>query len=353
MAWIEQLPSGKYRGVYRDANGVRRSAGAFTHKAWAMREANRVEAAERDRAQRFSQGRMTWAEWQEQWWPTRTVEPTTLAIDESRLRVHVLPRWADVPLRDITRQDIKAWYSELHHAGLSKLSARKCVALLGVSLSAAVDAEVLAANPAARIKFGIPEVTADRYLTRDEYAAIRDELPTTFDQLVCDVLVRTGMRWGELAGLHRHRLYLDRGLVLIAETLDRQTRQVKDYPKGRQSRQVPLTPELIAGLSTLDVSGPCGRHVRCQSGLVFVGERGAPLNGANWRYRVWTPAVERSGVGHVRPHDLRHTYASWLLQGGVSLAEVGKLMGHVSPRTTERYARLAAEPSAAVLEALK
>jgi integrase len=57
--------------------------------------------------------------------------------------------------------------------------------------------------------------------------------------------------------------------------------------------------------------------------------------------KAFRRAVALADVGHARVHDLRHTYASWLLQSGrVSLAEVGKLLGHVSPLATQRYAHL-------------
>lgn len=75
------------------------------------------------------------------------------------------------------------------------------------------------------------------------------------------------------------------------------------------------------------------------------------MDGSRFRAR-WDAACRAAGVGHVRVHDLRHTYASWLLQSGVDLAEVGRLLGHTSPLTTQRYAHLAETPSAAVLEAL-
>ena len=47
--------------------------------------------------------------WCAAWWPTRQVEVSTLRTDAGRRDLHLLPRWADVELIDITRQDVRAW----------------------------------------------------------------------------------------------------------------------------------------------------------------------------------------------------------------------------------------------------
>lgn len=80
-------------------------------------------------------------------------------------------------------------------------------------------------------------------------------------------------------------------------------------------------------------------------------ERGFPPRDSNGA-PVWRRAVERARVGDARPYDLRHTFASWLLQAGLPLAEVGRMMGHAWAQTTMIYAHLAEVPSAAVLAAL-
>lgn len=358
MAWAEKLPSGKYRGVYRDAIGKRRSAGTFTHKAKAERAAAAREEAARKSMRRDPEGyKRPWGEWCKEWWPTRGVEASTLRNDEHRRRNHLEPRWKDVPVAAITRQDVKAWAAQLRRDGLGPESVRRAVHLLSASLSAAVDAEIIDANPAARLKLAGGAQAGERYLTRDEYDALREQLPTTFDQLIADLLVNTGLRWGEMAGLHWKRVDLKRGVLRVVETYDETETVMKAYPKGKRVRDVPLTPGLVAALGAMRpmLAEPCGvDHPvgRCPGPLVFTTDRGAPLRNSNWAFRVWKPAVEASRVGHVRPHDLRHSYASWLLQQGVSLADVGKLLGHVSPQTTQRYAHLADTPTAAILAAL-
>lgn len=358
MAWAERLPSGRYRGLYRDGGGRKRSTGAtFSHKAAAERAAAAKEAAARKSVSLDPEAyRRPWGEWCDEWWPTRGVEPTTLRIDESRRRTHLDPRWATVPLASISRHDVKVWAAAMTRAKVGPSTVQRAVHLLSASLEAAVDAEILESNPAARIKGLAKGAQAqERFLTRDEYDSIRAQLPTTHHQLVADMLAHTGLRWGEMAGLHWSRVDLDRGIVRVVETWDEPSSRIKAYPKGKQVRDVPLVAGLVTALRDLPrASGGCGvPHAAgtCRSPLVFTTPRGAVLRNSNWAVD-WRAAVEASPVAHARPHDLRHTFASWLLQAGVPLAEVGRLMGHVSTQTTAKYAHLAAAPNEAVLAAL-
>ena len=54
-------------------------------------------------------------------------------------------------------------------------------------------------------------------------------------------------------------------------------------------------------------------------------------------------ARRAAGMPHVRIHDLRHTYASWLAQANVSLGTIGALLGHSQAQTTRRYAHLSVD----------
>jgi integrase len=361
VAWSEKLPSGRYRGVYRDVGGVRRSAGVFTHKAKAERAAAAKEDAERKAMRRDPDARRrTWGEWCDEWWPSRSVEASTLRHDAARRRNHLDPRWAGVAIGAITRQDVKAWAAQLRRSGLGPETVKRCVHLLSASLVAAMDHEIIDSNPAARLRLPSGPPADERYLTREEYDDLRAQLATTDDQLIADLLVFTGLRWGELAGLHAARVDLSRGMLRVIETYDETARIIKAYPKGRRAREVPLTPELVKALRKRILTGKTSRdscgidHVsgRCPGPLLMTTEEGAALRNSNWSYRVWTKAVEHAGIGHVRIHDLRHTYASWLLQDGISMADVGRLLGHLNTQTTQRYAHLAETPSAAVLAAL-
>lgn len=359
MAWTEKLPSGKYRGLYRDAGGRRRSVGTFPHKAAALREASAKEAEVRKGMKTDPEAyKQTWGTWADKWWPTRAVEPSTLKADRIRRRTHLDPRWSDVPLGSITRQDVKAWAASMKADGKGPSTVQRAVHLFSASLNAAVDAEILGANPAARIALEKGAKAQERFLTHDEFDKLRRQLPTTDDQLIADLLVYTGMRWGEMAGLHWHRVDLKRGVVRVVETWDEPGGMMKAYPKGKKVRDIPLTPELVKALKErrqrLPATLTCSvehRAGRCRSGLVVTTEGGSVLRNSNWS-PVWRTAVKDSGIGHARIYDLRHTYASWLLQAGVPLAEVGRLMGHVSTQTTAGYAHLAETPSAAVLAAL-
>ena len=356
MAWAEKLRSGRWRGVYRDAAGRRRSLGeTFTHKP----RAERAAAAAEQQARRSvwadpDASRRTWGQWCEQWWSTRTVEPSTLAADNSRCRTHLQPRWGDVPIGAIRRHDVYAWVGQMSRTDVGPVTIQRAVHLLSASLAAAVDAQVIEANPAARIKLARGSQAQQRFLTRDEYQQLLDAMPTTHDQLVVNLLVFTGMRWGEMAGLHWNRVDVARGVARVVEVFDEKASSIKAYPKSRNVRDVPIPAWLLDELLTRSGRSTCGvQHAagRCRSGLVMTTRQQTVLRGSNWS-RVWRAAVDRADIGHVRIHDLRHTYASWLLQGGVPLARVGQLMGHASTATTAKYAHLDEAPADQVLSVL-
>jgi hypothetical protein len=153
VAWAERLPSGKYRGSYRDGAGRIRSAGTFTHKAKAERAAAAKEAEARTRLWRDPEAyKRPWGDWVEEWMRGRKVEPSTARADKSRLETHLKPRWKTVPHGSITRHDVKAWANDLANAGAGPTTVQRVVHLFSASLNPAVDAEVLDSNPAVRIR---------------------------------------------------------------------------------------------------------------------------------------------------------------------------------------------------------
>lgn len=346
MGWADPLPSGRYRAMYRDAAGKKHNATpntTYKRKAEAARIAGEAEA----KARRFMHrdplaARQTWGDWCDEWWPTRTVEDSTLRSEVSRRDLHLRTRWGDVALGAISRQEIQAWRAALRRAGQSNSNINRIVALLRVSLSAAVDAGKLEHNPALRLK-PLPEPPpSDRFLTPAEYNAVLEQMPTVRDRLILTVLASTGLRWGEMAGLHRNRVDFERGLISVQEAFSEKSGVMKAYPKGRRRRAVPIPGWLAEQLQALPVVGQtCGvGHVvgQCRSPLLLTTAGGSVLRNTNWS-PIFRTAVMDSGIEPITIKEMRAAAASWWLDGGVELAEVRDLLGHLDPGTTDRYAR--------------
>ncbi|MGE0685011.1 MAG: site-specific integrase [Candidatus Binatia bacterium] len=74
---------------------------------------------------------------------------------------------------------------------------------------------------------------------------------------------------------------------------------------------------------------------------VFVSAEGTPLNRGNFRWRIWYKFLEKASLRRIRIHDLRHTFASLLIQQGESLAYVKEQLGHHSIKlTVDTYGHL-------------
>lgn len=339
MAWAVKRPSGKWQAKYRAADGAQRSAGTFDTKRAAMQAAVKAEAVK-------TASSITWGEWVEQWWPSRQIEPATVEAERAMLRKHIEPQWSRVRLSSITRHAVQAWATGLAHEphNLAPGSAKRVLGIFVSSLSAAIDAQLIESNPAARIKMPPTPRGREVFLTHTQFDALLDAIPHKEDAALVLFLANTGMRWGEAVGLHWHNIDLDRGIITVSDVYS--SGEIKPYPKGRRQRYVPVFDWVMENIPVPAKHAGCGvphRGGRCASSLVFPSHTGKPRDNRNFARRVLRPAMKEAGLEGLGAtlHDLRHTYASWLVQGGVSLERISDLLGHSSLNTTQIYAHLA------------
>jgi len=129
--------------------------------------------------------------------------------------------------------------------------------------------------------------------------------------------LHTGMRKGELLGLTWDAVDLTNGCIRLKLT------------KSGKARAVPLNETLWTLLS--------GLRTRLDVPWVFHDAAGTPRRDTQY---LFSAACKGAGLTDFHFHDLRHTFASWLMMRGVPLATVSKLLGHASPTMTLRYAHL-------------
>lgn len=340
MASAEKRENGRHRGTWRDQAGRQQHTKAtFISYTAALEYAKEQEDLARLGID-TSSAKMAWRLWEPIWAQSRSIAASTAKIDAGQLARHVEPRWGDVPLREITRFDVQVWVNKLART-LAPGTVHKIYHLLSSSLNAAAESGVLPASPC--VKIALPEVVEgnERYLTVEEVAAAIEELERPYRTAVI-LLAGTGLRFGEMAGLHWHRVDVAGGLVEVVETWSSHAQHVTPHPKGKRRRYVGL-PDWVAEELGEDPGLPsCGlRHEQarppCRSGLVIPAPRGGALDAKNMLQRHWYPALDRAGVARARQHDLRHTFASWLAQDGVTIDILADLLGHASTRTTQRY----------------
>lgn len=356
MAWARQLQSGRHQGCYRDGNGDVQSAGTYSSRAEAERKAAAKEDEQRGPlALDVEGGKITWEAWFVLWHDSRVLSYATDDMYRSLATCHIAPEFGDVKLCDIEQIDVAKWVKKMLHPrkrGVKPKSVwtvRNALMLMKTSLNAAVDARRLHNNPARKVPYPDMPEGLERYLTPDEVEAMAFYMDG-LNSLILWTGVQTGMRFGEIAGLHWPRLDLNRGVIQVVEKYNQKSGLIDALPKDKEQRTVPIPDDLIALLRAYRehaapaANATCGiEHVagRCQGDLVFRGPRGAPLKSNEWGRGPWKRALDLAGVeGRVRPHDMRHTYASWLIQERISIAELSELMGHSDWEVTKRYSHL-------------
>ncbi len=165
-----------------------------------------------------------------------------------------------------------------------------------------------------------------RFLSREEADLILQAARQSGTQHLYPILavaLHTGMRRGEILRLRWEDVDFKKQRILVASREDGHT-------KNYESRSVPMSKFVMDALR---------KHPRrLDSPYVFCGSDGKPFHDVNTSFGK---ALRRAGIPHVRFHDLRHTFASWLVMKGVDMRTVQELLGHKDIRMTMRYSHLA------------
>lgn len=344
--WIETLPSGRYRARYRDADGTRHSQ-SFDRKADAKAFlASVVTDMARGEWRDPRGGAVPFREWADKWFAARVVRATTQAADISRYRSHLLPAFGDVELKDLTPLRIKTFVAQMS-AIRKPATVRHAHALLSTILNDAVAEGLLLTNPCRFSRLPRAPRYEAVYLSPAEVERLVAAIDPAYRDLVVTA-VGTGMRWGELAGLKRHRVDLLRRRLEVAETLvDVDGHLSFGEPKTAGShRYISLPKPVIDALAR--------RLADSTSELVFTSPEGEPLRRRNFWERTWRPAVVAADLDpRPRFHDLRHTHAAMLISSGVPMKAIQERLGHSSiVMTMDRYGHLLADLDDALLAVL-
>lgn len=271
-------------------------------------------------------------------YPGRTqhgIDEETRSDYRRSLEVHVIPELGRIPLRAVTPWDIRQLVRTLETNGLRPSSVRKHIAPVKALFAMAYEDALIDRDPAAPIRIGDrragirigpPERKA---LTREELrrllAAVEPE-----SRLVVEFAVHTGLRCGEIAGLHwEHVTFGELSTVTVRQQY--RNGYLKPPKSPSSMRTLPLSPGMAASLAARrrSVGGAPGDPI-------FASRAGRRLDAHNFATRVLRPAAQATGLGPLGFHRLRHTCAALLFEAGKDLKQVQEWLGHADPRTTMR-----------------
>ena len=244
--------------------------------------------------------------------------------DETNLRLHLLPVFGDKKMDRITRGEVTALHQHLKQQGYAAGTCNRILVLLKFVFNCAIRWDALpsgSVNPCVGVTPFADHGGRERYLTDEEVKRLLVELDSTRQTMVAQIvklLLYTGARRSEIVNARWE--YVDLGQQVLTVPLS----------KSGKPRHIALSDAAVALL----------REVPRQPEIpwMFFNPRtGKPPVSI---YYAWNTIRIKARIPDVRLHDLRHSYASFLVRAGRSLYEVQKLLGHYDPKVTMRYAHL-------------
>ena len=280
-----------------------------------------------------------------------TKKVSTLATDKGRIERHIKPLVGRKKVQDVTRADIKKFLQDVAQGKTAadvktgkrgraivrggEGAATRTVGLLGGIFAYAVDCGMIDTSPVIGVKRFIDK-KGNRYLSQQELVALGEGLrraelegenPSALS--ILKLLVFTGARKGEIETLRWPEIDFETGYLKLSDSKTGQ----KAIPLNAGALQILSDQKVMEG-----------------SDFVFPAYRGKGYYEGT--PKVWKRIRSIAGIENVRLHDLRHSFASIAVSGGVSLPIIGALLGHANSATTQRYAHLSDDPLRAASDAV-
>ena len=229
------------------------------------------------------------------------------------------------PWAEVTMHDVDAFVDQQRQANLGAATIKRRVAGLKVFFDflAEESGDLSWPNP---VRFkrhaGKQPKRLPRDLSNEQVQQLWGVVMAPRDRAWFALMLRAGLRVGEVVRLTESDL--------LAPPTDEQPARLRVYGKGQKERVVLLTADTYAVLQEWLRQRPAS-----EDNTIFLNHRGQPLttNGVEWLLRRYGQQVGLK----VTPHQLRHTFARQLTEGGMPVTSLGKLMGHAQVSTTQVY----------------
>lgn len=261
------------------------------------------------------------------------LRPGTARHYRSILGKHISPYFGpNTRVADVSFSDCDALHRKVSKAA-GGFAANRTLAVFSKMLGLAIRWNMRTDNPTRGVERNA-EAKRARYLAPEELAALTAALAAYPEQQVPNILrmlLLTGARRGEVESMRWRDLDLTSGTWSKPAS---STKQKRDHV-------VPLSAPARQLLARILAEGPAGEFVFPGTGVT-----GHVVGVA----KPWRAICKAAGLPDLRPHDLRHCFASELASSGASLHLIGALLGHSDPATTSRYAHLFSDVQRAAVE---
>ncbi len=328
--------------IFIEHHGQRRSKKIGRDKRFALEAAKKIEAKlilgdlklSKNEDVTFGHYAKTWIE--------NTVPATCKKISISDytgiLKNHVLPDLEKTPVTDINKAVVKKLLQKKLKEGYAASTATHIKNAISGVLELAVDDNKISSNPAQIIRKLIRSKVKKYHidpLTREETKLLLETCLTNYPKHypMLLTLCRTGMRLGEVIALQWGDIDFNNRFIIVRRS---RSKSHTSTPKNDKYRNVDMSRQLTECLSKLKIKRK-EEYLAKGEGVpewIFISEIGTPLIEGHWRERVFKKILEKAKMRQIRIHDIRHTYASQLIQDNRSLAYIKDQLGHHSIQVT-------------------